>query len=160
MLLFKPEHVEPIQTFLKTETRRTWDTPRVTVGSFQKAKTKMLSTDYFALLYITGVHREFLMDITEEGAKAEGGYTRASYLDKFFEIYPEVAKLTDYGKVPYPLWTVKYGTVRIVKENKPVNVLTCQNCPIAWCKQYPIHWYCHLNALLIQYDAKQEKVKT
>ena len=75
MLLFKPEHVEPILTGLKTQTRRIWKKPRANVGSVHLAKTKMLSKDYFAMLKILDVRQERLGDITEADAQAEGGYT-------------------------------------------------------------------------------------
>ena len=86
MLLFKPEHVKAIDSGLKTQTRRTWKKPRVTVGSRQKAKTQMLSKNYFAVLRIKNVYQEKLRSISEEDAYAEGGYTRQSYIDKFYEI--------------------------------------------------------------------------
>lgn len=86
MLLFKPEHVKSIDDRIKTETRRTWKKARVTKGSIQKAKTQMLSKNYFALLKIKEVYQEKLRSITEESAYAEGGYTVDSYIDKFYEI--------------------------------------------------------------------------
>lgn len=75
MLLFKPEHVEPILTCKKTQTRRIWKKPRAKVGSVHLAKTKMLSNEYFAKLKILEVRQERLGDITEADAQAEGGYT-------------------------------------------------------------------------------------
>jgi len=72
MLLFKPEHVIPIQTGVKTQTRRTWKKPRVTVGSIQKAKLKMMKSDYFALLKIKSVRQERLIEMTNGDAFAEG----------------------------------------------------------------------------------------
>jgi hypothetical protein len=108
MLLFKPEHVEPILKGLKTQTRRIWKKPRVLVGSTQKAKTVMLSKEYFALLKITGLHHEVFQCLTEEDAKAEGGYTKESYLKKFWEINPKVFKYTDGGKIPFNVWVVDF----------------------------------------------------
>ena len=75
MLLFKPEHVTPILTSRKTQTRRIWKKPRAKVGSVHLAKTKMLSKEYFAKLKILDVKQELLGDITEADAQAEGGYT-------------------------------------------------------------------------------------
>lgn len=111
MLLFKPEHVEPILKGKKTETRRIWASARVKVGSIQKAKTKMLSKDFFARLKILSVHREVFQSITEEEAQAEGGYTRADYIRKFFEINPKTFKLTDGGRIPFNVWVVKFELV-------------------------------------------------
>lgn len=88
MLLFKPKHIKPIKKGIKTETRRIWKKQRVKEGSLQKAKTRMLSKEYFALLYIEKVHQEHLLDITEEGAKREGGYTRDEFLKVWDEINP------------------------------------------------------------------------
>jgi hypothetical protein len=109
MLLFKPEHVKPIDTGLKTQTRRTWKKPRVTDGSFQKAKTQMLSKNYFALLRITeSPYQEKLRSISDADAYAEGGYTYQSYIDKFYEIYPKL----DREQMAFLwLWVVKFEKV-------------------------------------------------
>lgn len=79
MLLYKPYHVHPILAGLKTETRRFWKKPRARVGATHKAKTQMMSKDYFALIYITGVRQERLGNIGMLGAWAEGGYTLPEY---------------------------------------------------------------------------------
>ena len=86
LILFKPEHVNPILNGVKTETRRLWKSARVKVGSIQLAKTQMLSKDYFAKLHILNVYQERLGDITPESAMREGGYTIESYFAKFDEI--------------------------------------------------------------------------
>lgn len=86
MLLFRPEHVEPILRGTKTQTRRVWKRCRANVGVIHKAKLKMISRDYFALLKIMGTRQERLGDISEEDAKAEGGYTRETYRKKWIEI--------------------------------------------------------------------------
>ena len=85
-LLFKPEHVEPILRDEKTQTRRAWKKCRVKVGNIQKAKLKLFSKDYFALLKIVGVRQEKLGNISEIDAKAEGGYTPETYRQKWTEI--------------------------------------------------------------------------
>ena len=79
MMLFKPYHVPLVLAGLKTQTRRCWKTQRVTVGSLQKAKTQMLSKDYFAVLKILVVYKQRLGDMTEKDAWAEGGYTLEQY---------------------------------------------------------------------------------
>jgi hypothetical protein len=109
MLLFKPEHVKSIDECIKTQTRRTWKKARVTDDSIQKAKTKMLSKHYFALLRITEPpYQEKLRSLTEESAYAEGGYTVDSYIDKFYEIN---LKLDRENYAFLWLWVVKFEKV-------------------------------------------------
>ena len=86
MILFRPEHVEPILSGTKTQTRRIWKKPRAKVGSIHLAKTKMLSKDYFARLRILAVYRETLGEISDEDARSEGYADRESYLAAFFRI--------------------------------------------------------------------------
>lgn len=88
MLLFKPEHIKLIQKGIKTQTRRIWKKPRCKPGSIHKAKTRMLSKDYYAELRIVSIHKEFLLDISERDAWCEGGYTREEFLRKWDEINP------------------------------------------------------------------------
>lgn len=95
MILFKPEHVSLIRKGIKTETRRIWKKQRANVGSEHKAKTEMLSKEYFALLKITAVYQEHLLNITEEGAQRSGGYTRKEYLEKWNEINPKTPAYTN-----------------------------------------------------------------
>ena len=83
MLLFKPEHVTPILTGRKTQTRRIWKKQRAKVGSVHLAKITMLSKVYFAKLKILDVKQERLGDITKADAQAEGGYT----VDTFRQVW-------------------------------------------------------------------------
>jgi hypothetical protein len=71
-MLFMPEHVGPILSGRKTETRRLWKKPRAKVGSKHKAKTRLLSKDSFATLLIEKVWKERLGDISEESIYNEG----------------------------------------------------------------------------------------
>lgn len=89
MILFKPYHIFPILIGLKTETRRTWEKPRVKIGSIQKAKTRMISKAYFARLRILAVYQQRLGDMTEQDAYEEGGYTLEGYKQAFQKIYGE-----------------------------------------------------------------------
>ncbi len=89
MILFRHEHIFPILISLKTQTRRTWKKARVKVGSTQKAKTELLSKQYFAQLKILEVRQEKLGDITKQDALEEGGYSLESYKEVFQKIYGE-----------------------------------------------------------------------
>jgi|Deesub1362A_J573_1020465.scaffolds.fasta_scaffold01722_12 hypothetical protein len=46
----------------------------------------MLSKDYFALLKNTGLRKERLGDITDEDARAEGGYT----IEEFKQVWEKI----------------------------------------------------------------------
>lgn len=91
MILFKEQHMKPIQKGEKTQTRRLWKAPRAKVGSVHLAKTQMLSTQYFAKLKILDVRLERLGDITPEDARKEGGYT----VDEFKSIWWQINKSWD-----------------------------------------------------------------
>ena len=86
MILFKPQHVEPILAGTKTQTRRIWKKPRAKVGSIHLAKIRMLSKEFFAKLQITAVYTERLGDISTEDAIAEGYPNKNSYLIAFANI--------------------------------------------------------------------------
>lgn len=85
MILFHPEHVQPILDDLKIKTRRLgkkrWKVDRV-----HKAKTEMISKDYFALLSILTLHQEPLGAMTEKDAWDEGGYTLEGYKEEWEKI--------------------------------------------------------------------------
>jgi hypothetical protein len=86
MILFKPEHVAPILSGRKTQTRRMGN-KRWNVGAVHQARTRMLDADStFAHLCIRDVRREVLRQITETDAWAEGYETRADYLAAFRRI--------------------------------------------------------------------------
>ncbi len=89
MLLFKTYHIPMIENGLKTETRRTWDQPRVKVGNIHQIKVKLFTKENQGEVRIDYLRQENLQDITEEGARREGGYTREQYLKLFREIYPD-----------------------------------------------------------------------
>ncbi len=85
MILFHPEHVQPILDDLKIKTRRLGER-RWNVNSIHKAKTAMISKDYFALLRILTLHREPLGAMTEKDAWDEGGYTLSGYKKEWEKI--------------------------------------------------------------------------
>ncbi len=71
-MLFKPEHKEMILKGTKTATRRVWKRPMVKVGGIYKAKTKLLSKEFFAKIMVFKLYKQRLYDMTEEDAKKEG----------------------------------------------------------------------------------------
>ncbi len=86
MLLFKPEHQQPILDGMKTQTRRIWKKPRAKVGSVHLAKNKMMSKEYFARIEILAVYQERLIEITDDDARAEGYSNTEAYLTAFCRI--------------------------------------------------------------------------
>jgi len=113
MLLFKPYHVWPIWMKNKTETRRIWKRQRAVKGSRHQAQTKMYSHEYFAKLDIIEIFQQTLGEMTEQDAKAEGGYTLAQYRHVLEKINgdpwndKEVVFVVRFEKVPFE----HYGTV-------------------------------------------------
>lgn len=108
MILFMPEHVEKILSGQKTETRRLWTKQRAKVGSIHKAKTRMLSTDYFALLKIERVYLERLCDISLKSIKAEGYSTREEYREVLEKANKRSKFVWDDDLV---VWVVKFSVV-------------------------------------------------
>ena len=103
MILFKPEHILLIQLGIKTETRRVWKTRRAKKDSIHKAKTQMLSKDFFAKLLIKEVKYERLLDISEESAQNEGGYTKEQYL----RLWDQINRKSPAVVNPW-IWVVKF----------------------------------------------------
>jgi hypothetical protein len=85
-MLFKPEHIPMIRSGRKTQTRRTWKTPRAKVGSTHLLKTQMLSSENFGRIEILNVHREPLSSMTDIDARAEGYDT----LDEFRVVWERI----------------------------------------------------------------------
>jgi len=87
MILFKPEHVQPILRGEKTQTRRTGKR-RWRIGSIHQAKLNFKKgSKPFARLRIVDVRQERLGDISEEDAKREGYPTVQAYQEVFKRIY-------------------------------------------------------------------------
>lgn len=102
MLLFKPQHVEPILSGHKTQTRRIWARPRCLVGSTHQCRTRMLDTkSTFARVIIESVHYQRLDAVTAKDALAEGYPTRSAFLQAFFRINPGSTLLTKVYRVVF-----------------------------------------------------------
>lgn len=106
MILFKLEHVPMILSGRKTQTRRTWDRPRVKVGSVHQCKTGFGKGDKpFAHIRITGLRQERLGVISDADVRAEGYETREQLADIWRRIH---------GKAPDPnqlVWVVDFALV-------------------------------------------------
>lgn len=105
MILFHPEHVQPIHDDLKVKTRRLGK-KRWNVNSVHQAKTAMISKDYFALLRILTVHQEPLGAMTEKDAWDEGGYTLSGYKEEWEKINGKGS--WDPGLV---VWVVQFAAI-------------------------------------------------
>lgn len=80
MILFKPEHVEPIIAGRKTQTRRA-GSKRWNVGSIHQCKTTLFSPDPpFARVRILDVRRQKLGEMSREEVLAEGYRTWPEYM--------------------------------------------------------------------------------
>ena len=109
MLLFKPYHIPMVQDGRKDVSRRMWgDKARVVAGSYHQAKKQIFTKEHFGYLHINELYREPLLDITEDHARREGGYSRDEYIDLFHEIYP------DAGDNPEP-WVLEFKYVGMEK---------------------------------------------
>ncbi|MEW6016517.1 MAG: ASCH domain-containing protein [Pseudomonadota bacterium] len=108
MILFKPEHVQPILEGRKTQTRRTGKR-RWNVGAVHQARTAIFG-EPFARLRIKDVHQESLGEIDEADARAEGYPSVAAYREAFTRIY---GKWDDLMKV----WVVDFEAVEEEKRD-------------------------------------------
>lgn len=86
MILFTPNHVEMIKAGEKTQTRRIWKRPRAKVGAVHLVKTELFSKEHHCKIRILDVRLEPLGAVSEEDARAEGGYTVAEYIEVWREI--------------------------------------------------------------------------
>ncbi len=87
MILFKPEHVEPILSGQKVQTRRLSKKKRWNVGAIHQARTKMYDGgSCFCRLRVLAVEQEPLGSIDDFGAKLEGYDSREAYLEAFERI--------------------------------------------------------------------------
>lgn len=83
MILFKPEHVEPILSGRKTQTRRFWKTCRVKIGSVHQARTNMPWQDpsgLFAYIHMLDAEQQELAEMSQADVYAEGYDSLAEYM--------------------------------------------------------------------------------
>jgi len=86
MLLFKKQHIAPILTGAKTETRRIWPKgPRVRVGAVHQCRTSLFG-EPFARVRVTGLRRERLGDMTDSDAYLEGYDSLEEFYGAWLEI--------------------------------------------------------------------------
>ena len=87
-MLFQPQHIPLIKLGIKTETRRVWKAPHVSVGRYypimRDYRHKHNPVDGYTL--IREVFQQRLGDMTEADAYNEGGYTLAQYKQVWIEI--------------------------------------------------------------------------
>lgn len=110
-MLFKPPHIVMIDNGTKTETRRIWKRPHAKRGGEYRAKTKMMSKEYFMIIRATIVYQQRIGDMTEENARNEGGYTLEEYKKVWRDIngkwdddlYVYVVEFTNVGKGNTPI---------------------------------------------------------
>lgn len=86
MILFKPEHVTPILSGRKTQTRRTGRL-RWKVGAIRQAKTGYSRESEFAKIRVTAIRQEPLGAISHEDAIREGYESIEKYKEVFRRIY-------------------------------------------------------------------------
>lgn len=104
MILFKQEHVAPILTGVKTQTRR-GGMKRWNVGARHQCRTSMLKGDTcFAVVEILDVRREFLLDISPDDARAEGYESP----DAYFAAWRRINKT---GDLHCECWVVTFRLV-------------------------------------------------
>lgn len=116
MLLFKPEHVQPIITGRKTQTRRDWKRRRAVPGAIHWAQTGYGKVDTrFARLEILRVWQEPLVEIGLHDALAEGYDSVAEYLNAFLRInrITEVDYLNDWWTNRRQVWCVEFKAYKI-----------------------------------------------
>ena len=85
VILFRPEHVEPILRSTKTQTRRQGK-KRWNVGALHQCRTQLFG-DQFALVRVTAVRRQRLKQMTLEDVRAEGYGCEQDYVAVYKEIY-------------------------------------------------------------------------
>ena len=112
MILFKQQHVEPILSGKKTQTRRLWKRPRVKVGAIHRCYTKPPwgrgGAEPFAQIRVLALRQEKLGDITDDAAQAEG-YPN---MEEFVMAFLRINEIEDPNHLELPLWVVEFEVCR------------------------------------------------
>lgn len=116
MLLFKPEHREPILTGRKTETRRVWERQRARVGAVHQARLALFGPP-FAWLKVLDVRVEELEAIDEAGAWREGYENVTDFMAVFERINP--------GYAGAPVTVVRFELFGVPGEPSPTACWRC-----------------------------------
>jgi hypothetical protein len=104
VILFKPEHVEPILSGRKTQTRR-MGKKRWNVGSVHQCATRLFDPDaVFARVKLLAVEQEPLGWIDDYGATLEGYESRDHYLQAWNRINGDT-------ELDTPVWVVEFEVV-------------------------------------------------
>ena len=88
MILFRPEHVEPILRGIKTQTRRQGK-KRWNVGDLHQCQTRLFGEGPFAVVRILDVRRQRLKQMSLEDVRSEGYGCPEDYVAVYKEIYGE-----------------------------------------------------------------------
>jgi hypothetical protein len=111
-VFFKPEHVEPILSGRKTQTRRT-GRKRWNIGAVHQLRLNYEKSGHFADARILRVWQERLGDISDADAWAEGYDSIPDYQEAFFRIYrvPDDPQ-AHYEALRLVLWCVEFEVVQ------------------------------------------------
>lgn len=112
MILFRPEHVQPILDGTKTETRRFWKRCRVKVGSVHQLRTNMPwqgKSGHFADALITETFEQALDHMDDDEARAEGYQSWPEYMYALSAIHRRPVLPTE------TVWVVRFEAVREVQ---------------------------------------------
>jgi hypothetical protein len=87
-MLFKERHVGPIERGEKTQTRRFWKGRCARVGGVYAIKLRLFGpgSEPVGWIRVTGIRSEFVNDISEADARAEGGYTKGEFLEALADV--------------------------------------------------------------------------
>ena len=110
MILFQPEHIEPILNGTKTQTRRLGK-KRWKVGALRQCQTKLFDNDsVFCKVIIEDVYEQKLVDMSFKDVEAEGYSTHVEYMDAFCRINKiKVCEMSYIMNIP--IWVVKFRVV-------------------------------------------------
>jgi hypothetical protein len=112
VLLFKPEHVDPILAREKTQTRRRWSRCRVKVGAIHQCNLNFSKGSRpFARIRILSIRQEPLIEISDEDCRREGYADRIAYLEAFIHVnHLENEDIPCF--LHEPLWVVDFELVK------------------------------------------------